>query len=142
MDTGNFRYTDKRTVWRRRCGNFFDGKLTTRIHDSRCGFVLKTFVQHGAPEEILYQAKPHIGTDKLRGVVTSIREEILSLGGEILFHTCLTGFAVKDGRITAVEANGRQIPAQAVILAPGHSARDTFSMLMNLGALWSQSLFL
>ncbi len=116
-------------------GTFSDGKLTTRIHDSRCGFVLKTFVQHGTPEEILYQAKPRIGTDKLRGVVTSIREEILSLGGEILFHTCLTGFAVKDGRITAVEANGRQIPAQAVILAPGHSARDTFSMLMNLGAL-------
>ncbi len=116
-------------------GTFSDGKLTTRIHDSRCGFVLKTFAAHGAPKEILYQAKPHIGTDKLRGVVTSIREEIRSLGGEIRFNTCLTGITVKNGRITAIEANGKQIRAQAVILAPGHSARDTFSMLMKMGVL-------
>ncbi len=116
-------------------GTFSDGKLTTRIHDSRCSFVLKTFVQHGAPEEILYQAKPHIGTDKLRGIVTSIREEIRSLGGEILFHTCLTGFAVSRGKISAVLTNGKQIPAQVVILAPGHSARDTFSMLLGQGVL-------
>ena len=116
-------------------GTFSDGKLTTRIHDSRCGFVLKTFAAHGAPKEILYQAKPHIGTDKLRGVVTSIREEIRSLGGEIRFNTCLTGITVKNGRITAIEANGKQIRAQAVILAPGHSARDTFSMLMEMGVL-------
>lgn len=115
-------------------GTFSDGKLTTRIRDERCDFVLSTFYEHGAPEEILYQAKPHIGTDRLRGVVTSIREEILSLGGEILFDTCLTGLHVNGGRIAGITANGRSIPAQALILAPGHSARDTFSMLLKQGA--------
>ena len=116
-------------------GTFSDGKLTTRIHDSRCGFVLKTFVEHGAPQEILYQAKPHIGTDRLREIVTSIRREICDLGGEIRFHTCLTGLILKNGRMVAVEADGKQIPSQAVILAPGHSARDTFSMLLKTGVL-------
>lgn len=115
-------------------GTFSDGKLTTRIHDSRCDFVLRTFAEHGAPEEILYQAKPHIGTDRLRGVVTSIREEIISLGGEIFFDTCLTGLTLRGGEVTAIQASGREIPAQAVILAPGHSARDTFSMLLDCGA--------
>jgi uncharacterized FAD-dependent dehydrogenase len=118
-------------------GAFSDGKLTTGISDPRCGFVLTTLHQHGAPEEILYLAKPHIGTDKLPRVVQSIREEIVSLGGEVLFETRLTDLLLEDGRVAAmrVEHDGeiRELPAEDVILAVGHSARDTFESLYASG---------
>ena len=68
-------------------GTFSDGKLTTRISDPRCDFVLEEMIRHGAPEEIRYRQKPHVGTDLLRGVVKSIREEIIRLGGQVLFET-------------------------------------------------------
>ncbi len=114
-------------------GAFSDGKLTTGISDPRCGFVLKTLCEHGAPEEILYLAKPHIGTDRLPQVVHSIREEIIRLGGEVLFETRLTALIVEDGRVAAakVEQAGevREIACENVILAVGHSARDTFEAL-------------
>ena len=114
-------------------GTFSDGKLNTGTKDSRQRKVLQEFVLHGAPEEILYNAKPHIGTDKLKITVKNIREEIISLGGKVLFETKLTGFKSKDGRITAVtaERNGKAeiIETDSVILAVGHSARDTFEML-------------
>ena len=114
-------------------GTFSDGKLNTGTKDSRQRKVLEELVRHGAPEEILYNAKPHIGTDKLKITVKNIREEIISLGGRVLFETKFTGYETKDGSITAavIERNGSRevIETDSVILAIGHSARDTFEML-------------
>ncbi len=110
-------------------GAFSDGKLTTGISDSRCRFVLETLCEHGAPEMILYEAKPHIGTDRLPGVVSSIRREIERLGGEVQFETRLARLVTDGGRLIGIEANGREIEAQKLILAIGHSARDTFEAL-------------
>jgi len=110
-------------------GTFSDGKLTTRIGDPRCEFALEEFVRHGAPAEILQRAKPHIGTDYLRGVVKSIREEILSLGGEVRFETAMTDLELRDGRVVSVTAGGEKLPCRVLVLALGHSARDTFYQL-------------
>ncbi|MED9968719.1 MAG: hypothetical protein UFA98_01735 [Ruminococcus sp.] len=114
-------------------GTFSDGKLNTGTKDIRQRKVLEEFVKHGAPDEILYNAKPHIGTDKLKITVKNIREEIISLGGTVIFEACMTGFITKDGKITAVEyeKNGKKnmIETDSVIMALGHSARDTFEML-------------
>lgn len=116
-------------------GTFSDGKLTTRINDEFCRFVLQTFADHGAPEEILYKAKPHIGTDNLRRVVKSIREEIVSLGGEVRFNSCVTDILIKNGRVVGVKAEDETVCSDDVILAIGHSARDTFEMLLNKGVI-------
>lgn len=115
-------------------GTFSDGKLTTRIHDPLCRFVLEEFVRHGAPEDVLVRAKPHVGTDHLRQVVRSIREEIVALGGEVHFYTRADRFVTRGGALCAVVAGGMDIPAQAVIAAVGHSARDTFEALDACGA--------
>ncbi len=116
-------------------GTFSDGKLNTGTKDSRQRKVLFEFVKHGAPNEILYNAKPHIGTDKLKGTVKSIREEIISLGGRVFFETKLTGINTENGRVVsaAVEHGGKAdiIETDSIILAIGHSARDTFEMLYN-----------
>lgn len=114
-------------------GTFSDGKLNTMVKDKfgRGQHVLRTFAEFGAPEEICYMNKPHIGTDRLRQVVKGIREEILRLGGEIRFSTQLTDIQVKEGKITAIELNGKEwLDCQVLVLAIGHSARDTFSMLL------------
>lgn len=113
-------------------GTFSDGKLTTRIGDPKCAWVLRELVGFGAPAEILQKAKPHIGTDLLRGVVTSLRREIISLGGEVRFETPLTDLSVKNGIVLPVTADGT-IPAGVLVLAMGHSARDTFAMLERRG---------
>ena len=104
-------------------GTFSDGKLTTRIGDPLCGYVTETFLAHGAPAEIAWQQKPHVGTDLLRGVIASIRGEIESLGGEIRFSTALEGVEVRDGRVYAVQTAQGSIPCEVLILAIGHSAR-------------------
>lgn len=114
-------------------GTFSDGKLTTRINDPLCDTVTRILLEHGAPAEIAIRQKPHIGTDLLRDVIVSIRRQIQSLGGQVLFETQLTGLQQKDGRLTAVETTAGVIPTQALILAPGHSARDTFAMLQRFG---------
>ncbi len=114
-------------------GTFSDGKLTTRISDSRCEHVLRRLVEFGAPEEILVKAKPHIGTDLLRGVVKNLRERILALGGQILFRTQLVGLRQENGILKAVRTNQGEIAADGLVLAIGHSARDTFSMLLENG---------
>ena len=114
-------------------GTFSDGKLTTRIGDELCGFVTDVFLQHGAPEEIAWKQKPHVGTDLLRGVITSIRREIEQLGGEVHFNTALTGFEQKDGRMTGIFTTQGSFACEALVFAVGHSARDTFSMLMDSG---------
>ena len=115
-------------------GTFSDGKLTTRINDPLCETVLEIFAAHGADPSILKKAKPHIGTDYLRRVVKSIREEIIRLGGEVRFNTQVTGFSTQSGRITAVRTEAGEVPAETVILAVGHSARDTFRAVREAGA--------
>lgn len=111
-------------------GTFSDGKLNTGIKNIRCREVLKIFATHGAPPEILTDAKPHIGTDILCSVVKSIRNEIISLGGEIHFGTRLDGITVKNGLLCSVTAGGAEHPCEYLISATGHSARDTFEMLL------------
>ena len=114
-------------------GTFSDGKLTTGIKDKSCRFILEEFVRYGAPEEILYSSKPHIGTDKLIGTVKRIREEIISLGGDVRFENCLTDIKEEKGKIKSVVIkNSKEIyeeEADYLILAVGHSARDTFEIL-------------
>lgn len=111
-------------------GTFSDGKLTTQIKNKRCHKVLEEMVLAGAPEEILYKNKPHVGTDILRGVVRNIRQQIIALGGTFRFETQVTDLEIKDGAIQAVIVNGHErIETEHCILAIGHSARDTFEML-------------
>lgn len=118
-------------------GTFSDGKLNTSTHNPRSRWVLEQFVAFGAPEEILWDAKPHIGTDCLRVVVQNIRRRILQLGGKIRFGCQLIGLRQQNGRLAAVElqAQGQRelFPCSRLILAIGHSARDTFSMLFESG---------
>ena len=114
-------------------GTFSDGKLTTRIGDELCGFVTETFLQHGAPAEIAIRQKPHVGTDLLRQVIASIRREIEQLGGEVRVDTALTGLTVKNGRLAGIETTEGTLPCEVLVLAVGHSARDTFAMLQKSG---------
>ncbi len=122
-------------------GTFSDGKLNTGTKDPRARKVLIEFVNHGAPEEILYNAKPHIGTDNLRYVVKNIREHIINLGGEVRFNTKLTGYKAKDGKITAALTDSGIIETENIILAIGHSSRDTVEMLFNSDILMEQKPF-
>lgn len=110
-------------------GTFSDGKLTTRIKDKKCGFILDTFVKYGAPEEIIYSGKPHIGTDNLKVVVKNIRNRIVELGGEILFKNKLEDLIIEHKRLRAVVINGNKVCCDNLILAIGHSSRDTYEML-------------
>lgn len=114
-------------------GTFSDGKLTTRIGDPLCDFVRRTLLQHGAPAEIAWQAKPHVGTDRLRQVILSLRREIESLGGEVRFDTLLTGLLTRGGTLCGVRTPAGEIAADTLVLAVGHSARDTFALLRDAG---------
>ncbi len=109
-------------------GTFSDGKLTTRINDPKCDFVLKTFFDYGAPEDILYKAKPHIGTDNLCNIVRNIDSEIRRLGGKIYYNTQLLSFY--NGK--AITNNG-DFEYSSIVLAIGHSARDTYAYLLSRG---------
>lgn len=113
-------------------GTFSDGKLSTQIKDknNRINEVLSVFVSNGAPDEILYDFMPHIGTDNLRDVVKNMRNRIISLGGEFRYNSCLTNINVVDGCIRSIEVNNSEdISCDVLVLAIGHSARDTFRML-------------
>lgn len=114
-------------------GTFSDGKLTTRIKDPLCRYVLERFVEFGAPDEIITKAKPHVGTDNLKEIVRSIRERIISLGGEIRFNDMLTDFSVHNGKINSVESKNGSEKVSALVLAIGHSARNTFELLDKKG---------
>ena len=114
-------------------GTFSDGKLTTRVGDPLCAFVTGAFLDHGAPADIAWRQKPHVGTDLLRGVIRSIRGEIEALGGEVRFNTALTGLHTRNGALTGIETTAGPVPCEQTILAVGHSARDTFAMLHGLG---------
>lgn len=122
-------------------GTFSDGKLMTRISDPLCRYILERLVELGAPEEILFEAKPHIGTDKLRSVVKAIRQRIISNGGEIRFLTKLDGISLSNNEIKTVTAKNSDIETAALVLAIGHSARDTFEMLLKNGVIMEPKPF-
>ncbi len=122
-------------------GTFSDGKLNTGIKNVRVRTVLEVFLSHGAPEKILTDAKPHIGTDILINVVKSIREEIIALGGEVLFDTKLEKINIKNGAVSSVVVNGEEIACNTVVLATGHSARDTYRMLEAIGVEMARKPF-
>ena len=115
-------------------GTFSDGKLNTLVRDkeNRMREVFKIFVECGAPQEIMYDSKPHIGTDILRSVIINIRKKILSFGGEIYYNSLLEDIVIKNGKISQVKINGKLIGTDILVLAIGHSARDTFKMLVKI----------
>ncbi len=111
-------------------GTFSDGKLVTRINDDKCSYVLERFHEFGAHEEILYDAKPHIGSDVLRDVVKNLEARIRELGGDVYYRSRVDEIKTKGKRAESVSASGRDIGCSALVLAIGHSARDTYAMLM------------
>ena len=126
-------------------GTFSDGKLTTRIRDPHIDGILQEMIACGAPEEIAYLAKPHIGTDRLRVVVSNLRRAIEAHGGEVRFSATLKDIRTEDGRVTAVKIarNGTETwePCAALLLAIGHGARDTARMLYDRGVLMAPKAF-
>ncbi len=126
-------------------GTFSDGKLNSGIKDARCRTVLEEMHRAGAPESILWQAKPHVGTDHLKAMVKNLRGQIVALGGDVRFQTRLTGLIVENGAVTGARLEGPDgayaLDTAGVILAVGHSARDTFAMLRKAGADMSRKPF-
>ncbi|WP_172136352.1 NAD(P)/FAD-dependent oxidoreductase [Adlercreutzia sp. ZJ473] len=128
-------------------GTFSDGKLTTGTRSPHIRHVLEAFAEAGAPRDILVAAKPHIGTDKLAGVVRNLRERVIAEGGEVRFLTQLDGIDVMGGRVAAVRLRDvrtgavRVEPACRLVLACGHSARDTYEMLRRAGAALERKPF-
>ena len=123
-------------------GTFSDGKLNTGTKDLRIRRVLETFVEAGAPAEILWQAKPHIGTDKLQDTVRGLRNEIIRLGGQVLFYHQVTDVVITDGALSALIVNGeKEMACSHAIFAIGHSARDTAEMLYRHGLPMEQKPF-
>ncbi|MDO4608928.1 MAG: FAD-binding protein [Clostridia bacterium] len=122
-------------------GTFSDGKLNSGIKDIRCRTVLEVFNQFGASEDILIDAKPHIGTDVLKNIVKNIRNEIISLGGEVNFGSKLDNLFCKEGKLTHISVNGKKMPCEHLCLCIGHSARDTFKMLFDNGLQMTRKPF-
>ena len=122
-------------------GTFSDGKLVSRIHDELCEYVLETFYLFGAPEEILYKARPHIGTDLLRTVIGQMRRSIENNGGEVRFLCRLDDIDIRSSRVSGITCTQGEMPAEVVVLAVGHSARDTFSMLSSKGVVMTAKPF-
>lgn len=115
-------------------GTFSDGKLTTRVNDPVMAEILQLFVDAGAPENILWEHKPHVGTDKLRAMVTGLSKRICALGGSIRYQAQVSDFVIENGCVSGVVlSSGETIAAGAVVLACGHSARDTYAMLARRG---------
>ncbi len=110
-------------------GTFSDGKLNTGTRDTRQRKVLEEMVEGGAPKEILYKAKPHVGTDILCTMVKNLRNKIISMGGEFIFNCKLEDIIINNNAVTAVKTSLGEFETQSVVLAIGHSARDTFKML-------------
>ena len=114
-------------------GTFSDGKLNTGVNNPRIGWVLDQFVKFGAREDILYDAKPHVGTDVLLNVVQNLRKRVITLGGEVRFNSQVTGLRIENGQLTGLQVNGSEIvETDRAVLAIGHSARDTFELLHSL----------
>ncbi len=111
-------------------GTFSDGKLNTGVNNPRIGWILQRFVEFGAGEDILFDAKPHVGTDVLLDVVQNLRKRIIELGGEVHFHSQVVNLCSENGKLTALQLHdGRVVECDTAVLAIGHSARDTFTML-------------
>ena len=126
-------------------GTFSDGKLSTGTNDPRISHVFETFVEHGAPEDIIWSNRPHVGTDVLRDVVKNMRQELISLGCDIRFESKLSRIKLKDKELFGITVETKdgayEMPCDALILAPGHSARDTFEMLCEAGIPMEQKAF-
>ena len=123
-------------------GTFSDGKLNTGVNNMRIGWVLEQLVKAGAAEDILFDAKPHVGTDVLLTVVQNIRQRIISLGGEVRFRSQVTGICTNNGVLTGVQLqSGETIACKHAVFAIGHSARDTFCMLKAAGLEMEQKPF-
>ncbi len=123
-------------------GTFSDGKLTTNISDFRCATVLDAFVLCGAPKEILYSAKPHLGTDKLCGIVKNIRKKIIESGGSVRFLSKITDICVENGQVVSVTVNDTEcIECDRLIIAAGHSAQDMFHILKEKNVQMEQKPF-
>jgi len=122
-------------------GAYSDGKLTTRIGDPLCSEVAKILLEHGAPEDIILKSKPHVGTDNIKKVVLSMREDIKAHGGQIHYNTPLTGVDIKWGQFRGALVPGGDIPCERLILAIGHSARDTFYALHKNGVYFEPKAF-
>ena len=125
-------------------GTFSDGKLNTLVKDAfhRYPLVMETFVKFGAPSDILYLNKPHIGTDKLRSVVENMRKDILTLGGEVRFDTKLTDLIIENNQLAGIELNqNEKLPCEVLIPAIGHSARDTFELFLRRGLALTPKAF-
>lgn len=125
-------------------GTFSDGKLNTAVKDptGRNQKVLNTFVEFGAPEEVKYLGKPHIGTNRLQEVVRNMREEIISLGGQVHFSSKMTGLVMENDRVTGVIINDKEtVPCEALVMALGHSARDTFAYIHKAGLTMQKKAF-
>ena len=115
-------------------GTFSDGKLTTRLNHPYRSEVLQSFVDFGAPEDILFEARPHIGSDRLRCVIVRFRQYLMSLGVDVLFENCLTELVLHKGKVSGAIINDKElISCDAMVLAPGHSARETYFMLERQG---------
>lgn len=115
-------------------GTFSDGKLTSRSKDARQNIVLNTFVKYGADESILYDNKPHLGTDVIKKVITNMTDDLISKGADFRFNAKVENVMLKDNTVCAVSGHGFEIKADTVIFACGHSARDVYEMLNNMGA--------
>lgn len=126
-------------------GTFSDGKLNTGISDPRCRFVLKTFYECGAPEEITYHSHPHVGTDNLKKTVKNLRERIVALGGEVRFESLVTDIVTEKNRLTGLKVKTPEgeyeLPVSSAVLAIGHSARDTYEMLLSRSVTASPKAF-
>jgi len=132
--TGEFKAESNVQFGEGGAGTFSDGKLTTRVTHPRLHEIAKYFVQFGAPQEILYKHKPHVGTDVLRGMVKAMREQIIAWGGDVRFGAKLTKLQLADNQVVGVEVNDEEIiPTSLVLAGVGHSARDTYEMLYNTG---------
>ncbi|MDL2219689.1 hypothetical protein LJC04_05090 [Ruminococcaceae bacterium OttesenSCG-928-O06] len=122
-------------------GTFSDGKLATRIKDARCARVTQWLLKAGAPPDIAWQARPHIGTDLLRDVFVNLRRQLQALGGQVLFGTQLQGLCLQNGAVHAVDTTAGRLACGALVLASGHSARDTFAMLHTAGVAMQPKAF-
>ncbi len=142
--TGNLKLNSNVQFGEGGAGTFSDGKLNTlnKDEDGSQKFVFSIFVENGAPEEILYVNKPHIGTDLLRGIIKNIRLKIIEMGGEFRFNTCLTNIICDNQKIKGIEVNhDKIIDTDVLVLAIGHSARDTFKMLYDSNVKMSPKPF-
>ncbi len=142
LETGKFKENSSILYGEGGAGTFSDGKLTTNVKNIRSRFVLQELIKAGAQKEIMYVNKPHIGTDVLKTVMKNIRQEIIKNGGDVRFQSKVTDFEVKNNKLQAVIVNGEErILTELCLLGIGHSARDTFEVLLDNGVDMKQKPF-